>query len=80
MWESGPKQNLLFSIYLRLADVSAKLLFVISEMTSLCVKYTLDNYIPDITVKWWQDYPDMIHRWREASALRETYNCTIAHG
>jgi BirA family biotin operon repressor/biotin-[acetyl-CoA-carboxylase] ligase len=29
--------------------------FVISEMASLCVKYTLDKYISDVTVKWPND-------------------------
>ena len=54
-WESEPYQNLLFSVYLHPADVPANRSFVISEMASLCVKYTLDNYIPDVYVKWPND-------------------------
>jgi len=54
-WESEAGKNLTFSILFRPLDVPANMPFVISEMTSLCVKYTLDNYIPEISVKWPND-------------------------
>lgn len=54
-WESEPYKNLLFSVYCCPTDLSANRSFVISEMASLSVKYTLDKYIPDVTVKWPND-------------------------
>ena len=54
-WESEANKNLLFSILLCNTDVPANISFVISEMMSLCVKYTLEKYISDITVKWPND-------------------------
>ena len=54
-WESKAGKNLTFSILFRPTDVPANMPFVISEMTSLSVKYTLDKYIPDISVKWPND-------------------------
>ena len=54
-WESEAGKNLLFSVYFRPMDVPADLPFAISEMVSLSVKYTLDKYIPDVTVKWPND-------------------------
>jgi BirA family biotin operon repressor/biotin-[acetyl-CoA-carboxylase] ligase len=54
-WESEAGKNLTFSILFRPADVPAGRSFVISEMASLSVKYTLDEYLPDITVKWPND-------------------------
>jgi birA, biotin-[acetyl-CoA-carboxylase] ligase region len=54
-WESEAGKNLLFSILFRPSTVPANIPFVISEMISLSVKYTLDKYIPDIFVKWPND-------------------------
>ena len=54
-WESEAGKNLIFSILFRPSTLPANMPFVISEMISLCVKYTLDKYIPDITVKWPND-------------------------
>jgi len=54
-WESEPAKNLLFSVYFQPIDLPANRLFVVSEMASLCVKYTLDTFIPDVTVKWPND-------------------------
>ena len=54
-WESEAGKNLTFSILFRPADVPANMPFVISEMSSLSVKYTLDKYISGITVKWPND-------------------------
>ena len=54
-WESEAGKNLLFSILFRPSNVPANMPFVISEMISLSVKYTLDKYLPDIFVKWPND-------------------------
>ena len=54
-WESEAEKNLTFSILLRPSDVQANMPFVISEIASLSVKYTLDKYISDISVKWPND-------------------------
>ena len=54
-WESEKGKNLLFSVFFLPEHVSANRPFVISEMASLCVKFTLDRYIPDVTVKWPND-------------------------
>lgn len=54
-WESEAGKNLTFSILFHPVDIPAYMPFVISEMVSLSVKYTLDKYIPDITVKWPND-------------------------
>jgi BirA family biotin operon repressor/biotin-[acetyl-CoA-carboxylase] ligase len=55
VWESEAGQNLTFSVLLRPEDVPANRPFVISEAASLCVKYSLDKYIADVTVKWPND-------------------------
>ena len=54
-WESEAGKNLTFSILFRPEIASERRLFVISEIASLSVKYTLDKYLPDITVKWPND-------------------------
>ncbi|MDR0750065.1 MAG: biotin--[acetyl-CoA-carboxylase] ligase, partial [Tannerellaceae bacterium] len=54
-WVSEAGRNLTFSILFRPIDVPANMTFVISEMVSLSVKYTLDKYIPDVCVKWPND-------------------------
>ena len=54
-WESEAGKNLTFSMFFRPADMSANRFFAISEIVSLSVKYTLDKYISDITVKWPND-------------------------
>ena len=54
-WESEAGKNLTFSVIFFPVDVPAGRPFLISEMVSLSVKYTLDKYIPDVTVKWPND-------------------------
>jgi len=54
-WESEKGKNLTFSIFFRPVCIPANMAFVISEMISLCVKRTLDMYLPDVTVKWPND-------------------------
>jgi BirA family biotin operon repressor/biotin-[acetyl-CoA-carboxylase] ligase len=54
-WESDAACNLTFSILFCPANISANNSFVISEMASLSVKYTLDLYISGISVKWPND-------------------------
>lgn len=60
-WESEAGKNLTFSLLFRPVEVPANMPFVISEMVSLSVKYTLDKYLSDITVKWPNDiyYKDL---------------------
>ena len=55
LWESEPYKNLIFSVLFRPTNLLARSIFTISEMVSLCVKYTLDRYIPDVSVKWPND-------------------------
>ena len=54
-WESEKGKNLTFSVFFRPMNVSADMPFVILEMVSLCVKYTLDKYITGVAVKWPND-------------------------
>jgi BirA family biotin operon repressor/biotin-[acetyl-CoA-carboxylase] ligase len=54
-WESEAGKNLLFSILLRPENITTDHFFIISEIASLSIKYTLDKYIDDITVKWPND-------------------------
>jgi BirA family biotin operon repressor/biotin-[acetyl-CoA-carboxylase] ligase len=54
-WESEAGENLTFSILLRPANVPANRPFVLSEIASMSVKYTLDKYISGISVKWPND-------------------------
>ena len=54
-WESEAGKNLTFSMFFRPVDVPANRIFVISEIVSLSVKYTLDKYFSDVTVKWPND-------------------------
>ena len=54
-WESEAGKNLTFSILYHPLNIPANMPFVISEMISLSVKYTLDKIITDITVKWPND-------------------------
>jgi len=54
-WESESGKNLTFSILLHPEDIPANMPFVISAVVALSVKYTLEKYIPDVTVKWPND-------------------------
>ena len=54
-WESEAGKNLTFSTLFRPSDMPAEMPFTISEMISLSVKYMLDKYITDISVKWPND-------------------------
>jgi BirA family biotin operon repressor/biotin-[acetyl-CoA-carboxylase] ligase len=55
VWESDAGLNLTFSLLFRPANLPANRPFALSETASLSVKYTLDKYIPDISVKWPND-------------------------
>ena len=55
VWESDAAANLTFSVLFYPLDVPANRPFVISEMASLCVKYTLDKYLDNVMVKWPND-------------------------
>ena len=54
-WESEAGKNLTFSVLYYPQNLPAHRPFVIAEMASLSVKYTLDNYFQDVTVKWPND-------------------------
>lgn len=54
-WQSEVGKNLTFSIFLRPLDVPANMPFVISGVVALSVKYAIEKYIPDVTVKWPND-------------------------
>ena len=54
-WESEAGKNLTFSVLFYPEDIPANRSFVIAEMASLSVKFTLDEYIHDVTVKWPND-------------------------
>lgn len=54
-WESSPYKNLLFSILLFPDFVEARHQFYISQIVSLAVKNTLDQYTNEMTIKWPND-------------------------
>lgn len=54
-WESEADKNLIFSLLFRPQNLSIKDNFIISQIVSLSIKYTLDNYTDGITIKWPND-------------------------
>lgn len=54
-WESAEGENLTFSVVLYPTFLPANRQFLISQITALSVKQTLDRYVDDITVKWPND-------------------------
>ena len=54
-WESAPGMNLLCSILFYPSHLPANQSFAVLELAALSVKYTLDKYVPDITIKWPND-------------------------
>ena len=54
-WESERGKNLTFSVLYYPMNLPSNRPFVIAEMASLSVKYTLDKYLHDVTVKWPND-------------------------
>lgn len=54
-WESEDGKNLMFSIILYPDFLPANRQFLISQITALSVKETLDEYVDDVTVKWPND-------------------------
>ncbi|MDR0845145.1 MAG: biotin--[acetyl-CoA-carboxylase] ligase [Tannerella sp.] len=54
-WESESGKNLTFSTLLYPVHFTAQQPFLITELAALSVKYTLDHYVPDITIKWPND-------------------------
>lgn len=54
-WESEAGKNLTFSVVLYPDVIPANRQFVISQITALSVKETLDLYTEDITIKWPND-------------------------
>ena len=54
-WESAPGMNLLCSILFYPSRLPANQAFAVLELAALSVKYTLDKYVPDISIKWPND-------------------------
>lgn len=54
-WESEARKNLTFSLVLYPNVISAREQFLISQITALSVKKTLDSYVDDIRIKWPND-------------------------
>jgi BirA family biotin operon repressor/biotin-[acetyl-CoA-carboxylase] ligase len=54
-WESDAGKNLLFSMVLYPKQVPVDQLFLISQLVSIGIKRTLDEYVGEITVKWPND-------------------------
>ena len=54
-WESAEGEKLTFSVVLYPTFLLANRQFLISQITALSVKQTLDRYVDDITVKWPND-------------------------
>ena len=54
-WEAEKDKNLLFSFVLYPVFLEARKQFLLSQITSLAVKETLDLYIKDVSIKWPND-------------------------
>ncbi|MDP4239077.1 MAG: biotin--[acetyl-CoA-carboxylase] ligase [Bacteroidota bacterium] len=54
-WESAEGKNLLFSVLLHPFHIPMNELFLLSQLVSVAIKRTLDEYIAGITVKWPND-------------------------
>ena len=55
VWESEAEMNLSFSVVLYPSCVPARSQFLISQITALSVKETLEAYTDQISVKWPND-------------------------
>ncbi len=54
-WESESGKNLLFSMVLHPTHVPMDELFLLSQLVSIAIKNTLDEFVDNITVKWPND-------------------------
>ena len=54
-WESQAERNLLFSMLLYPTNIAMDELFLISQLVSVGIKKTLDQYSTGITIKWPND-------------------------
>lgn len=54
-WESEQGKNLLFSVLLQPDFVQAREQFLISQITSLAIKESLDRFAPGFSIKWPND-------------------------
>lgn len=54
-WESAPSENLLFSMVLYPKRIEPTEQFLISQLVSLGIKKTLDEFTEGITIKWPND-------------------------
>ena len=54
-WESEPGQNLMFSLFLKPEFLEAKLAFWLSASIAIGTAKALENYLPEVKVKWPND-------------------------
>ncbi len=54
-WYSGKGENLLFSFLIYPIEIPANEQFIISQIVSLAIKNTLDQFTDDIRIKWPND-------------------------
>ena len=54
-WESEPNQNLLFSFVLYPTFIEARHQFLLSQLISLAIKETFDEYAEGFSIKWPND-------------------------
>lgn len=54
-WESEADKNLLFTVLLKPEFVAARSQFLISQITCLSIKETLDNFASGFSIKWPND-------------------------
>ena len=54
-WESERGRNLTFSVIVYPEHLPANRQFLISQISALSVKETLDHYVDEVTVKWPND-------------------------
>ena len=54
-WESAPGMNLLCSILFYPPHLPVNQSFAVLELAALTVKHKLDEYVPDISIKWPND-------------------------
>ena len=54
-WESAPRMNLMCSILFYPSYLPVNQSFAVLELAALSVKYTLEKYAPDISIKWPND-------------------------
>ncbi len=54
-WESEPGENLLFSLLIHPHHVAPSAQFILSQAIALAVKYALEDFVPEVRIKWPND-------------------------